>query len=91
MCICMDLQFWSPSRAQPCPAWETELVPAIKDRCEMWRVGARSGAGRLSSHTFKRIARGLLSGKLHYRFLDNVCAVSPFVAVKSTCQHPAGS
>ncbi len=31
MYVWMDLQFWSPSRAQPCPARETELVPAIKD------------------------------------------------------------
>ncbi len=29
--VCMDVQFWSPSRAQPSPARETELVPAIKD------------------------------------------------------------
>ncbi len=29
--VCMDLQFWSPSRAQPRPTRETELIPAIKD------------------------------------------------------------
>ncbi len=36
--LCMDLQFWSPSRAQPSPAQETELVPAIKDHYVPYRT-----------------------------------------------------
>ncbi len=42
--LCMDLQFWSPSRAQPCPARETELVPAIKDTGFPTPLAVRKGA-----------------------------------------------
>ncbi len=36
--------FWSPSRAQPCSARETELVPAIKDTGFPTPVPVRIGA-----------------------------------------------
>ncbi len=42
--LCMDLQFWSPSRAQPIPARETELVPAIKDTGFPTPLAVRKGA-----------------------------------------------
>ncbi len=40
----MDLQFWSPSRAQPRPTRETELIPAIKDTGFPTPLAVRIGA-----------------------------------------------
>ncbi len=41
---CMDLQFWYPSRAQPSPTRETELVPVIKDTGFPTPLAVRIGA-----------------------------------------------